>query len=189
VTGWPIASEVLPLQWRYVNFKSGEVRLEAGTTKNGDGRVFIMTDDLRMLLEQRHRETKEAERTCGQIIPWVFFRLVADTRGGQKKPKRISAFTKAWQNACRAAACPGRIPHDLRRTAVRNMVRAGVPERVAMQLAGHKSRSVFDRYNIVSEGDLRTAAAQLGGLMTGTIQGQSTPIIGTDDPKVAGFAK
>ena len=95
VTGWGITSEVLPLQWRHVNFKSGEVRLDAGTTKNRDGRVVIMTDDLRALLEQRQRETKEAERTCDQIIPWVFFRMVAETRGGEKKPKRISAFTKA----------------------------------------------------------------------------------------------
>jgi hypothetical protein len=85
---------------KVVNFKSGEVRLDAGTTKNRDGRVVIMTDDLRTLLEQRQRETKEAERTCGQIIPWVFFRMVAETRVGEKKPKRISAFTKAWKNAC-----------------------------------------------------------------------------------------
>jgi Phage integrase, N-terminal SAM-like domain len=61
------------------------------------------------------------------------------------------------------AGCPGRIPHDFRRTAVRNLVRAGVTERVAMQLTGHKTRSVFERYNIVSPGELRDAAQRLDG--------------------------
>jgi hypothetical protein len=77
------------------------------------------------------------------------------------KGKRITTFIKAFRAACTKAGCPGRIPHDLRRTAARNLVRAGIPERVAMQMTGHKTRSVFERYNIVSECDLVDAARKL----------------------------
>jgi integrase len=173
VTGWRIASEVLGLQWRQVNFDTSEVRLDAGTTKNNDGRVFVMTDDLRTLLEAQHAEHERLKK-AGHICPYVFFRLVAEERGGEKKPRQVKAFTKAWKNACQAAHCPGRIPHDLRRTAVRNMVRAGIPERVAMKLTGHKTRSVFERYNIVSDGDLDVAARRLDGLLSA--DRSSTPV-------------
>ncbi len=172
ITGWRLASEVLPLEWRQVDFRGGEVRLDPGTTKNREARVFPMTDDLRTLLETQHAEHKQL-KLAGKIEPWVFFRMVAKGRRGPKAPAPIKTLTKAWETACLKAGCPGRIPHDLRRTAIRNMVRRGVPERVAMQLSGHKTRSVFERYNIVSEGDLKTAAAQLSGL-TGTRKGQAT---------------
>ena len=119
-----------------------------------------MTVELRRVLQAQYAE-HERRKKQGQVVPWVFVRMVAKGRGGTLHPKRIRAFYKAWKSACRAAGCPGRIPHDLRRTAVRNLVRAGVPERVAMQLTGHKTPSVFQRYNIVSDGDLREAAQKL----------------------------
>jgi integrase len=160
LTGWRISSEVLPLEWRQVDFKAGEVRLDKGTTKNGEERVFPMTVELRTLLEARKAEHDRLKK-AGMIIPNVFFRMVADERGGEKKPRLIIAFTKAWKVAVRDAGCPGRIPHDLRRTAVRNFVGSGIQETVAMKLTGHKTRSVLDRYNVVSDNDLKGAAAAL----------------------------
>ena len=73
----------------------------------------------------------------------------------------IRLWRTLWRKACHAAGVPGRHLHDCRRTAARNLVRAGVPERVAMTLLGHLTRSVFDRYNIVSERDLHEAGQRL----------------------------
>ena len=164
ITGWRIQSEVLPLEWRRVDFSTGDVRLDAGTTKNKKPRVIKMTDDLRALLAGQHVEHERVKK-AGHICPFVFFREVADERGGEKKPRQVKAFTKSWKIACQAAGCPGRIPHDLRRTAVRNMVRRGIPEGVAMKWTGHTTRSIFERYNIVSEGDMTAAAERLNGLL------------------------
>ncbi|OFW03722.1 MAG: hypothetical protein A3H96_04305 [Acidobacteria bacterium RIFCSPLOWO2_02_FULL_67_36] len=150
ITGWRINSEVLPLQWRQIDFAAGEVRLDAGTTKNQEGRVFPFTAELRTMLQTQHLEHLRLAAT-GLILPWVF------TRDGAQ----IRDFRTAWAHAIKAAGCPGRIPHDLRRTAVRNLVRAGVSEQVAMRLTGHKTRSVFDRYDIVSGNDLKEAARKL----------------------------
>ena len=150
ITGWR-KSEIASLQRHQLDFKAGRVYLEPGTTKNDDARWFPFTEELRELLECQREETEQLQREKGTVIPWVFHR----------EGKRIGDFRKSWKTACRKAGLPGRIPHDFRRTAVRNLVRAGVPERVAMQMTGHKTRSVFERYNIVSEGDLDAAAKRL----------------------------
>ena len=154
VTGWR-KQEILPLRWPQVDFQAGRVRLEPGTTKNRDARVFPFTNELRAILEGQKAKA-EALRKEGIITPYVFF---METKGRRGRP--IGDFKRNWNSACLKAGLPGRIFHDFRRTAVRNLVRASVPERVAMQMTGHKTRSVFERYNIVSEGDLKDAAERL----------------------------
>ena len=152
ITGWRIPSEVLSLTWAQVDLKAGEVRLDPNTTKNSEGRTFVIGPlrTLREVLEQQLVEHKALKKR-GVICPWVFHR----------NGKRIKIIKHCWDTACRLAGCPGRIPHDLRRTAIRAMVRAGISEHTAMMMSGHKTASVFRRYAIVSTQDLAEAAAKL----------------------------
>jgi len=156
-TGWRLR-EILGLERRNLDLREGYARLDPGTTKNNDGRVAYLSPSLLEILQAQEAASRDLERQKGIIIPWVFHR-----RGG-----RILRFLASWQTACRKTGVPGMLFHDLRRTAVRNMVRASIPERVAMQISGHKTRSVFERYNIVSEGDLREAAARLAAYTKGS---------------------
>jgi integrase len=157
---------VLPLEWSQVDFKAGEVRLEPNTTKNGEGRTFPFTTELRTLLEAQQAERDRLKKR-GKIVPWVFFRMVAKKRRGERFPKGITSFTKAFKTACRKAGCPGRILHDFRRTAVRNLERAGVPRSVSMKLTGHKTESVYQRYAIADDRDLRVAVERLDAAQVG----------------------
>jgi integrase len=164
ITGWRTPSEILPLAWRQVDRTAGEVRLDAGTTKNGEGRVFPFTRALRRVLDDQRMIADHLQREQGIIARYVFC-YTTGTKAGQRITE--SGFNKAWRKARLAAGCPGRIPHDFRRTAVRHLVRAGVPERVAMQLTGHKTRAIFERYNITSPNDLREAAQRLDAYAAG----------------------
>ncbi len=155
-TAWRVQSEVLTLTWARVDGQAGSIRLDAGMSKNGEGRTaFLGPETARMLAEQRAR-VSALEREMGRIIPHVFPHLDK----GPLRGRRIREFRKAWYAASKRAGHPGILLHDLRRSGVRSLIRSGIPERIAMTISGHKTRSVFDRYNIVSEADLKEAAAR-----------------------------
>lgn len=110
-----------------------------------------MTKEAAALLRAPRSAPRQLQRETGTILRQVLHR----------DGKAIKSFRRAWKTACTKAGVPGMIRHDMWRSGVRNMPRAGIPERVCMVLGGHKTRSVSDRYNIVSDGDLRDAAAKL----------------------------
>ncbi len=156
LTGWRIG-EILALKWAQVSFRSQTVRLEPGTTKNEEGRVFPFGTfpALADVLKRQQAASKLVELAQKQIIPWVFHR----------NGKPIKSFRGSWQSACRKAGVQGRLVHDLRRTAVRNLERAGVSRSVAMKLTGHKTEAVYRRYAIVSETDLGDGVKKLESLL------------------------
>ena len=146
--------EILSLRWSQVDLANRMVRLEPGTTKNRHARELPLAPELFETLAMQ----KAIRDTYYPNCPWVFF------RGG----RRVKDFRGAWEAACKVAGLkdddgkPTRIFHDLRRTGVRNLNRAGVPQHVAMMISGHRTDSIFRRYDIVSHQDLKDAARRLG---------------------------
>jgi integrase len=142
------AGEILRLQWDQLGLERGLLRLEPGTTKNNQGRLVPLVKEVIEALWKWKQRTLHRYPSC----PWV-----CHYRG----KRLLNIPTKSWRKACQSVGLKGKIFHDLRRTAIRNMVRAGIPERVAMAISGHRTRSVFDRYDIVSHDDLDGARARL----------------------------
>ena len=151
ITGWRIASEILTRQKHHVNLEAGWLRLEPGETKNGEGRNFPLTPELREVLAEQIEKTRRIEQKTGRIIPSLFHR----------DGNPIRDFRGAWASACKSAGVPKRIPHDFRRTAVRNLERAGVPRSAAMAMVGHRTESIYRRYAIVDEAMLKEGAVKL----------------------------
>jgi len=158
-------SEISELTWNKVDLKQGIVRLEPGETKNDEARTVYLDDELRKIYNNQ-LELRKQNRI---LTPYVF--------PNEDNSDRIRSFRKTWNNACRKIGLgygykttkkyvekwQGSLPagptiHDFRRSACRNMIRSGVPQQVAMMVSGHKTGSVFNRYNIVSEEDLKLAA-------------------------------
>jgi integrase len=164
ITGWRVASEVLTRKWQHVDLENGWLRLDPGESKNTEGRMFPLTPELREILSRQMEKTRQLQLATDTLIPWVFH------RGG----KPIKDYYGGWDKACRLAGYPDRVAHDLRRTAVRNLERAGVPRSAAMKMTGHKTESVYRRYAIVDEAMLREGAEKLSAFQNGPQTGAST---------------
>jgi integrase len=151
-TGWRRA-EILNLTWQSVDIQAKELRLR--TSKNKEGRCIPLLGELWDIIENQWtvREVELKDKTL--LSQWVF----------HNKGKQIKSYYKAWHTACEKAGIPGKLPHDFRRTAARNMTRAGVSETVAMSITGHKTNSMFRRYNITSQEDKRQAFLDTEGYL------------------------
>lgn len=167
ITGWRIRSELLTRQWRHVDFAGkGWLRIDPGEAKDASaGREFQFTTWMREALERQRRFVSAVERTTKTVIPWVFCR---------PDGRRIHRFYDSWRDACEAARI-NRIPHDFRRTAVRNLERAGVPRATAMAMIGHKTESIYRRYSIVDQGMLEMGTLRLEELQR--LQRSKPPVV------------
>ena len=142
-SGWR-KQEILGLTWDEIDEAGGVIRLSPARSKTLVGRILPISQPIAEALARR-RARRDPES------PLVFHRDGIPVR----------RWRTAWRTACQSAGVPTRFLHDCRRTAARNLIRANVPERVAMLLTGHKSRAIFDRYNIINEQELLDAGDQL----------------------------
>lgn len=149
-TAWRIRAEVLTLEWARVDLDEGCIRLDGAHSKNGKPRTaYLSADTTRALGEYRAAVVK----ALGAIPAAVFVHVGK----GKLRGQRVQEFNKAWRSATRRAGYAGILLHDLRRSGVRAMVRAGVPESVAQRVSGHATAAIFRRYDITSDQDLRDA--------------------------------
>ena len=159
--------EIRSLAWQAFDRETWMLRLHAKDAKIGFGRVIALEGHLRAIIERR---MKARQFGCDLIF--------------HRDGEMIGTFYKRWRQACLAAGVAGKIPYDLRRTAVRNMIRAGVPERVAMSISGHRTRAVFDRYNITSEKDLREAVVKTSAYVDSLLDSPS--VVTINQPAASG---
>lgn len=161
LTGWRVG-EAKTLLWRSVDFEAGVFHLEREHSKNGKGRTFPFTafPELEALMKLRREQTDWVQARHGFVCPWVFWR--ESPRGNYRDRVRpIVDFQKAWKAAKAKCGLLSRLVHDFRRSAVRRLERANVPRSVAMQLTGHLTSTIYERYDIVDEDDLRNGVRQL----------------------------
>ena len=157
-SGWR-KHEILFLTWEEIDGAGGVIRLSPARSKTRVGRILPLSPPIAKALARR-RARRDPHS------PLVFHRDGIPIR----------RWRTAWRTACTAAGVPTRFLHDCRRTAARNLIRAGVPERVAMLLTGHKTRAIFDRYHIVNEQELLAAGDQLAAYLAQPARRHAAPL-------------
>jgi integrase len=163
VCGWRV-QDMLSRDWADVDLDAGWIRIEGSDTKEKSGRQLPLLPRLRAVLEGQ-RERADALEGAGHPVQAVFF-YHERTRGGRAAGERIHSFRGSWRSACQRAGLDGLRVHDLRRSAARHLIRAGVSEHVAMKFTGHKTQSIFRRYDIVAESDLIEGGEKLNAFYT-----------------------
>jgi integrase len=143
--GWRKGS-IAKLRWDAVDLEAGEILLPGKYVKNRKPLKMAIEGELKELLDRRKAARSFEVNGVAQISEFVFHR--GDGRA-------VCEFRKSWRTACRLAECPGKLLHDFRRTAARDLIRSGCDESVAMKITGHVTNSVFKRYNISDDDDLR----------------------------------
>ena len=133
-----------PMRCKQVDLLNNTVSLYAGETKNGEARIVHLTEECRILVTELHKGKQPED--------YLFTRENGET---------VRDFREVWEALTNKAGVPGLLFHDFRRSAVRNMIRRGVPQKTARTISGHMTDSVFSRYNIVSGADIEDAARKI----------------------------
>lgn len=154
LTGWRLG-EIRQLQWRHVSFEAGEIRLEAGSTKNDDSRVFPMTAELRGLLDDLKPDTPAKHAAIVRVkeegMP-TFTNLVFHWNGSP-----LGWIYSSWKKAVRAIGKPGLKFQHLRNSAIVEFDRQGLPVKTIMRLVGHRTMAMFLKYRALDNRDMEIA--------------------------------
>ncbi len=146
-TGWRKGA-LQALRWDDVDRQNKRVFLRRESSKNARPYMIPLTDSLLALVERRWQARQWTQQDGTIALSELVF---------HRYGKPLGDIRKAWASACQKAGVPGLLFHDLRRSAVRNLTRAGVPQTVAMRITGHETASVFERYNIATDDDVARA--------------------------------
>jgi integrase len=147
LTAWR-KGEIASLRWSDVDVEGRTVRLSWRRSKNKKARTMTLSGEVAAIIERRSAARTNLVVKKGIEPDRVFF---------SDDGSPVQDFKKAWASACKGAGVPGRLFHDLRRSGIRNMTRAGVSRKVATAISGHRTEAIFARYDIADEEDLKEA--------------------------------